>query len=305
MKCAPGQEKSGQKGMKKLDPILEIVDLTHTYSQGTPFEHVAVYNINLKVYKGEYLAIIGRTGSGKSTLIQHLNGLISPTQGKILLNGQDINESKETLRQTRFKVGLVFQYPEYQLFEETVYDDVAFGPKNMGLDKEEIDRRVSESLEIVGLGQEYYKASPFDLSGGQKRRAAIAGVMAMEPEVLILDEPTAGLDPEGCREIVENIRNYRERTGATIITVTHDMAEAASNADRLCVMGNGKIALLGTPEEVFARADEIEELGLDLPEVTKIMILLKKKGLDVPTEVYKIDDAVSALLKLKGGRNGA
>lgn len=284
-----------------MNPIIETVKLTHDYSVGTPFERTAIKDIDFRAEKGEYLAIIGRTGSGKSTLIQHLNGLIKPTSGKVLFDGEDIHSSKEKTRQVRFKVGLVFQYPEYQLFEETVYRDIAFGPKNMGLSEEEIEKRVLAAIGHVGLGREYLDKSPFDLSGGQKRRVAIAGVMAMNPQVLILDEPTAGLDPAGCREISENIRTFRRETGATVIMVTHDMEAAAREADRLCVMCDGHIVITGTPEEVFADPDKIEEIGLDLPEITKLMRKLKGMGLPVPDSVYTVESAKKALLALKGG----
>ena len=284
-----------------MEHIIETVKLTHAYSVGTPFERVAIKDVDFYAEKGEYLSIIGHTGSGKSTLIQHLNGLMTPTSGKVLFKGEDINSSKEKIRDVRFRVGLVFQYPEYQLFEETVYKDIAFGPKNMGLSESEIDRRVRSSLELVGMGSEYLEASPFDLSGGQKRRVAIAGVMAMQPEVLILDEPTAGLDPAGCSGISENIRSYRKSTGATVITVTHDMEAAAREADRLCVMYGGELKLSGSPEEVFSDPEKIENMGLDLPEITKLVMRLRSLGLDIPGSIYTLEGAKNAIIALKGG----
>ena len=284
-----------------MNPIIETVNLTHIYSEGTPFERMAIENVNFKAYKGEHIAIIGHTGSGKSTLVQHLNGLIAPTRGQVLFDGQDIFSSKETTRAVRFKVGLVFQYPEYQLFEETVYKDISFGPKNMGLDAREIDRRVRTAAELIGLPAEYLDRSPFDLSGGEKRRVAFAGVMAMRPDVLVLDEPTAGLDPGGCREIEENIERFMKDSGATVITVTHDMEAAARIADRLCVMNGGRLVLDGTPAEVFSHEKEITESGLEIPDVTKIMRRLREMGLPVPTNIYTVEQARDALLRLKGG----
>lgn len=294
-----------KKEQNKMNPIIETKNLTYSYGVGTPFEHKALDSVNFSASKGEYVAVIGRTGSGKSTLIQHLNGLKEPTSGSVLLDGQDIFASKESLRGVRFKVGLVFQYPEYQLFEETVYKDVAFGPKNMGLGEKETERRVRESLELVGMGSEYLEASPFDLSGGQKRRVAIAGVMAMQPRVLILDEPAAGLDPAGSEEISRNIRDYRERTGATIIAVTHDMTFAASQADRVFVLCDGREAMSGTPESVFARSGELERLGLAIPEITRITDLLREKGLDLPRGIYTLTQAKEAILALRGGAENA
>ena len=234
-----------------MAPVLEIKQLSHVYSAGTPFEHKAIDNMNFSVERGEFIGIIGHTGSGKSTLMQHLNGLLKPTSGKVLLNGVDIWQDKKTTRQARFRVGLVFQYPEYQLFEETVYKDIAFGPKNMGLSPEEVDRRVREAASFVNLTEAQLQASPFDLSGGQKRRVAIAGVIAMEPEVLILDEPTAGLDPKGREEILENIQVYRRAKNATIMMVSHSMSDVARLTDRLLVMSGSRLVMDGTPEQVF------------------------------------------------------
>ena len=277
-----------------MKPILEIQNLTHIYSAGTPFEHTALDDVSFSVERGEFIGIIGHTGSGKSTLMQHLNGLLKPTSGKVLLDGVDIWKDKVTTHQARFRVGLVFQYPEYQLFEETVYKDIAFGPKNMGLNKEEIDRRVREAAGFVGLTDAQLELSPFDLSGGQKRRVAIAGVIAMEPEVLILDEPTAGLDPEGRSEILRNIQAYREAKNATIIMVSHSMNDVAQLTDRLLVMNGAHLAMDGTPNEVFSHAWDLLDMGLDIPEVTQIFLQLQKLGMDVPP-VYTMEQAVAAL----------
>lgn len=284
-----------------MKPILEIQDLTHVYSAGTPFEHRALENVSFSVEPGEFIGIIGHTGSGKSTLMQHLNGLLQPTSGKILLDGTDIWQDKATTRQARFRVGLVFQYPEYQLFEETVYKDIAFGPRNMGLSKEEIDRRVRTAARVVGLTDRQLEVSPFDLSGGQKRRVAIAGVIAMEPEVLILDEPTAGLDPEGREEILKNIQDYRREKNATIMMVSHSMNDVARLTDRLLVMNGSHLAIDGTPGEVFTHARELLEMGLDIPDVTRVFLHLQELGMEVPT-VYTIEQAVQALKQYKGGQ---
>ena len=284
-----------------MEPILQVQNLTHTYSAGTPFEHTALEHINFTVHRGEFIGIIGHTGSGKSTLMQHLNGLLKPTAGSILLDGKDIWSDKKLTRQARFRVGLVFQYPEYQLFEETVYKDIAFGPKNMGLSKEEIDRRVRQAAEFVGLTEQQLQVSPFDLSGGQKRRVAIAGVIAMEPEVLILDEPTAGLDPVGREEILMNIQRYREAKNATIMMVSHSMNDVARLSDRLLVLSGAHIAMDGTLDEVFRHADELEKIGLDIPQITRIFMRLRELGLPVQP-VYTMDQAVDALKKLKEGK---
>ena len=283
-----------------MSPILEIKNLSHLYSAGTPFEHKALDEVSFSVERGEFIGIIGHTGSGKSTLMQHMNGLLKPTSGEILLDGGDIWKDKKTVRQARFRVGLVFQYPEYQLFEETVYKDIAFGPKNMGLKAEEVDRRVREAAGFVGLTEAQLKVSPFDLSGGQKRRVAIAGVIAMEPEVLILDEPTAGLDPVGREEILENIQAYRRAKNATIMMVSHSMSDVARLTDRLLVMNGSRLAMDGTPNEVFRRASELVEMGLDIPEVTRVFLRLQEMGLPVEP-VYSIEQAVAALKKLKEG----
>ena len=283
-----------------LKPILEVNDLTYIYSVGTPFEHKALDHISFSVEPGEFVGIIGHTGSGKSTLMQQLNGLLKPTSGQVLLDGADIWSDKKLTRQARFRVGLVFQYPEYQLFEETVYRDIAFGPKNMGLDEQEIDRRVRDAAGFVGLTPEQLEVSPFDLSGGQKRRVAIAGVIAMEPEVLILDEPTAGLDPVGRAEILGNIEAYRKARNATIMMVSHSMEDVARLTDRLLVMNGSKLAMDGTPAEVFCHAEELVKMGLNIPQVTQVFLHLKEKGLDV-ANVYTIEQAVSEIKRLRGG----
>jgi energy-coupling factor transport system ATP-binding protein len=283
---------------------LEVKNLQHIYSAGTPFRHTALENVSFQVERGEFIAVIGHTGSGKSTLIQHLNGLLKPTSGEILLDGQDIWANKKQTRAARFRVGLVFQYPEYQLFEETVYKDIAFGPKNMGLSQEEIDRRVREAAAFVGITEEQLQVSPFDLSGGQKRRVAIAGVIAMEPEVLILDEPTAGLDPSGREEILRNIEAYRQAKNAAILMVSHSMDDVARLTDRLLVMCDSRLAMDDTPKAVFARAEELVEMGLSIPHITQVFLQLRKRGLDVEP-VYTVDQAVTLLKQLKGGDRNA
>ena len=280
--------------------ILEIRDLTHIYSVGTPFEHTALDKVSFRVEKGEFIGIIGHTGSGKSTLIQHLNGLLKPTSGDVLLDGKSIWSDKTFTRQARFRVGLVFQFPEYQLFEETVRKDIAFGPKNMGLSESEIARRVEEAAGFVGLTAAQLDASPFELSGGQKRRVAIAGVIAMEPEVLILDEPTAGLDPVGREEILGNIEAYRRAKNATVMMVSHSMSDVARMTDRLLVMSGAGLVMDGTPAEVFSHARELTEMGLDIPEITRVFLRLQEMGLPVEP-VYSLDQAVAALTALKGG----
>ena len=287
-----------------MEPILQVKDVSYIYSAGTPFEHRALENVSFSVERGEFIGIIGHTGSGKSTLMQHLNGLLKPTAGQILLDGKDIWSDKKLTRQSRFRVGLVFQYPEYQLFEETVYKDIAFGPKNMGLKPEEIDSRVREAAGFVGLTEEQLQASPFDLSGGQKRRVAIAGVIAMEPEVLILDEPTAGLDPSGREEILRNIEAYRQAKNAAILMVSHSMDDVARLTDRLLVMCDSRLAMDDTPKAVFARAEELVEMGLSIPHITQVFLQLRKRGLDVEP-VYTVDQAVALLKQLKGGDRNA
>lgn len=287
-----------------MEPILQVQNLKYVYSVGTPFQHTALEDVSFSVERGQFIGIIGHTGSGKSTLMQQMNGLLKPTSGKILLDGKDIWSDKKFTRQARFRVGLVFQYPEYQLFEETVYKDIAFGPKNMGLDEKEIDRRVREAAAVVGLTDEQLQVSPFDLSGGQKRRVAIAGVIAMEPEVLILDEPTAGLDPKGREEILQNIEDYRRSHNATIMMVSHSMDDVARLTDRLLVLNGSHLAMDGTPAEVFARAEELVEMGLNIPQVTRVFLELKKLGLNVDS-VYTVDQAIDAMKKLRGGTANA
>ena len=286
-----------------MEPILQIEHLTHTYSAGTPFQRSAVEDMNLSVMDGEFLGIIGHTGSGKSTLIQHLNGLLKPTSGRILLQGKDIWAEPKKIRDVRFQVGLVFQYPEYQLFEETCYKDIAFGPKNMGLDETEIDRRVHEAADFVGLDPALLERSPFELSGGQKRRVAVAGVMAMRPRILVLDEPAAGLDPEGRDDILSEVKEYHKKTGTTVLLVSHSMEDIAKYANRVLVMSNKKIAMYDTVEKVFARAPELLGLGLSVPQVTKIFLKLREMGVDVPADVYTIPYAVKMILEAKRRRD--
>ena len=283
-----------------MQPILQTEKLCHVYSAGTPFQRAALVDVDFSAYQGEYLGIIGRTGSGKSTLIQHLNGLLKPTSGKVLFDGEDIWSSKERTRATRFQVGLVFQYPEYQLFEETVYKDISFGPKNMKLDPDEIDRRVRKAARFVGLPDDVLEKSPFELSGGQKRRVAIAGVIAMEPKVLILDEPTAGLDPVGVESILGNIRDYHQAHNATIILVSHSMEEVARSVDRLVVVNDGGIPFHGSPEEVFRHGQELEDMGLGVPMMTRVFNRLRAMGADITDPVYTVAQAKNAILKAKG-----
>lgn len=288
---------------KKL-AILETEELTYTYSEGTPFEKTAVDHVSLSIEEGEMIGVMGHTGSGKSTLIQHFNGLLKPASGRVLLDGRDIWADKEKIRDVRFQVGLVFQYPEYQIFEETVYKDIAFGPKNMGLDEAEIKRRVLETAHDIGISEELLERSPFELSGGQKRRVAIAGVMAMEPKVLILDEPTAGLDPAGRDKILQHIKNYHRRTKNTILIVSHSMEDIASFADRILVMSKAKLFCFDETVKVFSRAEEIEGIGLDVPQITRVFGELKRRGLDFGKEVYTVGYAKELLLKAlkeKGG----
>lgn len=287
-----------------MSTILETRGLTHVYGAGTPFERVALDHVDIQINKGEILGVIGHTGSGKSTLIQHLNGLLQPSEGEVLLDDKSIWDAKgKCARETRFRVGLVFQYPEYQLFEETIAKDIAYGPTNMSLPQAEIDARVRESMEAVGLAPELADQSPFALSGGQKRRVAIAGVIAMRPDVLVLDEPTAGLDPAGRDEIFELVRNYHAQSGATILIVSHSMEDISQIADRLLVMDHARVLFCDTPREVFSHADEIVAAGLDIPMITKVMIELKKRGHDVDTSVYTVAQAMDALraCRKKGG----
>ena len=284
-----------------MAPILQVKNLQHIYSAGTPFEHVALEDVSFSVERGEFIGVIGHTGSGKSTLMQHLNGLLKPTSGSVLLDGKDIWSDKKLTRQCRFRVGLVFQFPEYQLFEETVYKDISFGPKNMGLSADEIDRRVRKAAGFVGISEDLLEVSPFELSGGQKRRVAIAGVIAMEPEILILDEPTAGLDPEGREEILANIEGYRKATGAAIMMVSHSMSDVARLAERLLVMSGSRLIMDGTPGQVFSRSQELLDMGLDIPEITRVFMKLKQLGLPVEP-VYTMEQAVEALVQLRGGK---
>ena len=278
-----------------MDAVIRVEGLSHVYSQGTPFEKTAIHDIDVEFYPGQLVAVIGHTGSGKSTFIQHLNGLLKPTSGRVLCEGEDIFATKEATRDVRFKVGLVFQYPEYQLFEETVYKDIAFGPKNMKVDDAEVDRRVRDAAAFVGLPDATLEKSPFELSGGQKRRVAIAGVIAMEPAVLILDEPTAGLDPVGVESILGNIRDYHRAKNATIILVSHSMEEVARSVDRLVVVSKGHIPFTGTPREVFAHGNELEAMGLGVPQVTRVFHRLRAMGVDIDPSVYTIDQARSAV----------
>lgn len=277
--------------------ILETQELTYTYSIGSPFEKTAVDHVDLAINEGEMIGVMGHTGSGKSTLIQHFNGLLKPTSGRVLLDGRDIWADKKKIRDVRFQVGLVFQYPEYQIFEETVFRDIAFGPKNMGLDEAEIKRRVLETSNDIGLPEELMERSPFELSGGQKRRVAIAGVMAMEPKVLILDEPTAGLDPAGRDLILQHIKAYHKRTKNTILIVSHSMEDIASFADRILVMNKGRLFCFDETEKVFARAEEISQIGLDVPQITKVFMELKRRGINFGKEVYTVGYAKELLLK--------
>lgn len=277
--------------------ILRTEELTYTYSVGTPFEKTAVDHVSLEIQEGEMVGVMGHTGSGKSTLIQHFNGLLKPTSGKIFLDGKDIWENKDKIRDVRFQVGLVFQYPEYQIFEETVYKDIAFGPKNMGLDEAEIKRRVLQTANDIGISEELLERSPFELSGGQKRRVAIAGVMAMEPKVLILDEPTAGLDPAGRDKILGLIKKYHERTKNTILIVSHSMEDIARFADKILVMSGAKVFCYDTAVNVFSRAQEIERIGLDVPQITRVFTELKSRGLDFGKEVYTVGYARELLLR--------
>lgn len=277
---------------------IKINHLTHVYNPGTAFEKVALDDINAEIQKGEFIGLIGHTGSGKSTLIQHFNGLLTPTSGQILLDDEDIFKDKSNLKQARKRVGLSFQYPEYQLFEMSVYKDVAFGPTNLKWSPEEVDRSVKAALNTVGIAPDLYDKSPFALSGGQKRRVAIAGVLAMNPEVLILDEPTAGLDPKGRDEILSSIKQLHEERGITVILVSHSMEDVAKLVSRIIVMHNGKIAMTGAPKDVFSKVKELENMGLAAPQVSYVFAQLKEKGFDVPTDIFTVDAAKTALLDL-------
>lgn len=285
--------------------ILEVKNLTHTYSENSAFINDAVKNVSFAVEKGEIIGIIGHTGSGKSTLVQHLNGLLKPTDGTVLFNNEDIWSQPKEIRKIRSEVGLVFQYPEYQLFEETVFEDIAFGPKNMGLTGDELKKRVIEICEIVGVKPEYFEKSPFDLSGGEKRRVAIAGVMAMRPEIIVFDEPTAGLDPAGRENVMKIIKDYRIATGATVIIISHSMEDMAVLADRILVMNKGELYMFDTVEKVFSCADELQSIGLNVPIVTRVFHCLKAKGVDIDTNVFTVSQAIEVLKQKKEGNKNA
>ena len=278
---------------------IRVEDLSHVYSAGTPFEKAAIEHINITIPQGQLVGLIGHTGSGKSTFIQHLNGLLAPSSGKIYVDGKDINTDKYTRRDVNWQVGLVFQYPEYQLFEETVYKDIAFGPKNMKLSEAEVDERVREAAGFVGVDEELFEKSPLELSGGQKRRIAIAGVIAMRPGVLILDEPTAGLDPAGCRQILDNIWAYREKTGSTVIIVSHNMDDAARLADRIVVFDHGSIVMDGTPEQVFSKPEELSAIGLSIPHAAAIAVALRKRGVELEGSIYTHEQLKAAVIRAK------
>ena len=278
--------------------ILKTEDLTYQYSIGTPFEKTAVDHVNLEIEEGAFVGIIGHTGSGKSTLIQHFNGLIRPTSGKIYLDGTDIWADKTNIRQVRFQVGLVFQYPEYHIFEDTVYKDIAFGPRNMGLSEAEIKERVEETAALVGLTQAQLNQSPFDLSGGQKRRVAIAGVMALRPKVLILDEPTAGLDPKGREDILREIRRYHKETGRTVLLVSHSMEDMANCAEKILVMNAGKVFCYDTVENVFRQAKALQEIGLAVPQITRVCMQLREQGIPLSDDIYTVEAAYQQILQL-------
>ena len=278
---------------------IRVEDLSHVYSAGTPFEKAAIEHINITIPQGQLVGLIGHTGSGKSTFIQHLNGLLAPTSGKVYVDGKDINTDKYTRRDVKWQVGLVFQYPEYQLFEETVDKDIAFGPKNMKLSEAEVDERVREAAGFVGVDEELFEKSPLELSGGQKRRIAIAGVIAMRPGVLILDEPTAGLDPAGCRQILDNICAYREKTGSTVIIVSHNMDDAARLADRIVVFDHGSIVMDGTPEQVFSKPEELSAIGLSIPHAAAIAVALRKRGVQLEGSIYTHEQLKAAVIRAK------
>jgi energy-coupling factor transport system ATP-binding protein len=285
---------------------VRMEQVSHTYMQGGPFESTAIFNVNLEIRDGEFVGLIGHTGSGKSTLVQHMNGLLKPTEGTVIVNETRIVKDSKNLKKVRQQVGLVFQYPEHQLFEETVEKDVAFGPKNLGLSQEEINERVREALQLVGLPYEEIKdRSPFELSGGQRRRVAIAGVLAMKPDILILDEPTAGLDPSGREEIFREIQALHKEKGFTIVLVSHSMEDIARLVDRIIVMNQGQVVMTGTPREVFARAEELKEIGLDVTQITNLMLALREKGFDVPVDIYTVDQAKQVLRKILEGKKHA
>ncbi len=274
-------------------------NLKYLYSVGTPFESVAIDDVNISIEKGEIVGVIGHTGSGKSTLIQHLNALLEPYSGKVFLNGKDVWENKSEIRSVRFAVGLCFQYPEYQIFEETVFKEISFGPKQMGLDEKEIEERVYESADFVGINKELMNKSPFDLSGGQKRRVAIASVIAMRPEVLVLDEPCAGLDPAGRERILSLIKSYQQKMGNTVILVSHSMEDVAKLAQKVIVMNKGRVAFQSSVSEVFSHARELKEMGLNVPQITEVFLKLKKRGIDCRTDIYTVEDAYNEIKRLK------
>jgi len=285
--------------------ILKVQNLTYTYGGNTPFIKDAVSDVSFTVEKGEIVGIIGHTGSGKSTLVQHLNGLLKPTDGEIFIEQENIWDNPKEIRKVRAAVGLVFQYPEYQLFEETVYDDIAFGPKNMGLKGEELDLRIRKTCEIIGVKEEYLQKSPFDLSGGEKRRVAIAGVMAMNPKIIVFDEPTAGLDPKGRQDIMDVIEDYRKATGATVIIISHSMEDMAQITDKLLVLSKGSLVMFDKTENVFKEGERLREIGLNVPIVTRVFYELKKLGVAVPDDVFTVDRAVEVLKKIKAGDRNA
>lgn len=282
-------------------PIIEAKNLVFTYGQGTPFVTHAVNDVSFTVERGEIIGLIGHTGSGKSTIVQQLNGLIKPESGEILLDGKNIHTDFKSPRDVRFRVGLVFQYPEYQLFEETAFKDIAYGPTNMGLSEEEVNERVHYAAKLVGLNEELLEKSPFDLSGGEKRRVAIAGIIAMKPDVLVLDEPTAGLDPKGRDMILSRIKEYRDETNAAVIIVSHSMEDMAKTSDKLLVMNKGKIEMFDTVSNVFKNSERLSEIGLDIPEVTKIASELNKRGFNIPKTIFTVSDLRDAIVRLKGG----
>ncbi len=284
-------------------PVLSVKNLKYEYSKGTPFQIGALKGVSVDFHLGEIVGVIGHTGSGKSTLLQHLNGLLKPESGEVFFDDENIWSSKENVRKCRFGVGLCFQYPEHQLFESTVFEDIAFGPKNMGLSEAEIKERVLESIKFVGLTEDYLEKSPFDLSGGEKRRVAIAGVISMKPKVLVLDEPTAGLDPVGKNDLLQLIKHYNKTTGSTVIFVSHNMDDVALVADRVLVLSDGNIVMSGTVEDVYSKGDELLKLGLDVPEITRVFLKLKEEGFDVPTDVYTVSDGKEKLIEfLKRGK---
>ena len=280
---------------------IKVENVSYVYSAGTPFEVRALDDVCIEIKENTVTGIIGHTGSGKSTLVGMFNGLVKPSSGRVLLDDEDIWAKPKEIGKVRYKVGLVMQYPEYQLFEDTVWEDIAYGPKNMGLDGEEIKKRVAEAAELVGLDRDVLSKSPFDLSGGQKRRAAIAGVMAMRPEVLVLDEPSAGLDPAGRNSIFEAIGRYADATGAAVIIVSHSMDDMAKYCEELVVMSHSKVAMCGKRHEVFSRGEELEAIGLGVPQMTRLVMLLRQNGVDISPDIYTVEDAESALAEILGG----